>query len=164
MSNFLIILDGFPAPRPTATVPGAAAGERKTLQEGRPWVLAPVGPAGRHSGPRPAPLGPPRPPLPPRDAGTPPAPPTAARGRGQNLPGGSPRPASQTLQARSETTNRELYLVSDFSRPPQFLESEEWGFKSLSSPNDSRIFDNPLLGPSMAKEALPWHTSCRLLF
>lgn len=57
-----------------------------------------------------------------------------------------------------------FYLVGDFSRPPQFLESEEWSFKDLSSLNDSRIFDNPLLGPSMAKEALPWYTSCRLLF
>lgn len=164
MSNFLIILDGFPAPRPTATVPGAAAGERKTLQEGRPCVLTPVGPAGRHSGPRPAPLGPPRPPLPPRDAGTPSAPPTAARGRSRALPLGSPRPAPQPLQLRSEATNMELYLVGDFSRSPQFLESAERGLKDLSSLNDSRIFDHPLLGPSIAKAALPWHTSCRLLF
>lgn len=164
MSNFLIILDGFPAPRPTATVPGAAAGERKTLQEGRPCILTPVGPAGRHSGPRPAPLGPRRLPLPPRDAGTPSAPPTAARGRGQALLRGSPRPASQPLQPRSEATSVKLYLVGDFSSPPQFLKNEERVLKDLSSLNDSRTFDNPLLGPSVAKEALPWHTSCRLLF
>lgn len=114
LSNFLIILDGFPAPRPTATVPGAAAGERKTLQEGRPRVLTPVGPAGRHSGPRPAPLGRPWPPSPPRDAGTPSAPPTVARGRGQGqtLPAGLPRPSSQVLQLGSEAASVELYLVS----------------------------------------------------
>lgn len=54
LSNFLIILDDFPAPRPTATVPGAAAGKRKRLQEGRPRALAPVGPRSRHSERRPA--------------------------------------------------------------------------------------------------------------
>lgn len=50
----------------------------------------------------------------------------------------------------------ELYLVGDFSRSPQFLESAERGLKDLSSLNDSRIFDHPLLGPSIAKAALPF--------
>lgn len=54
LSNFLIILDDFPAPRHTAIVPGAAADRRKRLQEDRPRALAPVGPPSRHSRRRPA--------------------------------------------------------------------------------------------------------------
>lgn len=49
------------------------------------------------------------------------APPTAAQGRGQALPRGLPRPASQPQQPGFEAASVELYLVGDFSRPPQFL-------------------------------------------
>lgn len=52
--EFFNHLGDFPAPRPTATVPGAAAGERKRLQEGRPRALARVGSPSRHSGRGPA--------------------------------------------------------------------------------------------------------------
>lgn len=58
----------------------------------------------------------------------------------------------------------ELYLVGDLSRPSQFLESQEGDLKDSSSLNDSGIFDNPLLGSSIAKDAIPWHTSGGLLF
>lgn len=55
-----------------------------------------------------------------------------------------------------------IWLVGDFSRPPQFLESQE-GVKDLSSLNDGGILDNPLLSSSIAKDVLPWHSSGRLL-
>lgn len=116
----------------------------------------------------------------------PPTPP-ARRGRGRALdpgdrvpaPGASARSGDQfpaqipahppaIRQLTPDGDRMRFYLVGTpwiaTSQAPQSLEAEARGPNGLFSLNESEIFYNPLLGPSIAEGALSWRGSGGFLF
>lgn len=96
-----------------------------------------------------------------------PAPGASARS-GDQFPAQIPAHPPAIRQLTPDGDRMRFYLVGTpwiaTSQAPQSLEAEARGPNGLFSLNESEIFYNPLLGPSIAEGALSWRGSGGFLF